>query len=165
MAETELRQNNLPITLHRHAVILIAQLLLLNGVGLRLVSLFSNLRNLDAPQLNLTWLWITLVPTFMILMLLGSIYLVLWWRSNTYKIYEKKIEHIEGVFWRRQEVVRFPSLDVLRLRIPLFGRIFGYGSILLKSSETEEKIELRLIPNPKKYLEIIRELLPKAEQF
>lgn len=94
-----------------------------------------------------------------------SAYLYFWWLKNRYTIDWNKIIHNFGVFWTRQKVLRFPSLDKMRLKQSFLGKIFNYGTIMFLSSETNEKMTLEKIPNPRYYLNLLRQTMPGPEQF
>lgn len=87
------------------------------------------------------------------------------WRNNRYEIYRNRIVHREGVFWKREHNLRFPSLDQIHVNQPFLGTIFHYGDVFVMSAETEETLTLKDIPRPKYYENIIQFSLPDAERY
>lgn len=156
---------NLPIKVRKHIVILIALLLSANAVSLKLFFLITLVAVEGGILGQLVWVAVLINPLIIIFTLLVNIYLYFWWDKNIYLIDERRIVHDWGVFWRKRHIVRFPTLDVIELKQPFIGKIFGYGQILLCNSQTKEEIKLKSIPNPQKYLKIVRALMPKASTF
>jgi uncharacterized membrane protein YdbT with pleckstrin-like domain len=165
MQKTLAPQLDLPITLHHHVIVLAAKIVLATGVGFRLAFFFINLI-FRAEFVSSEWsIALLLAIIIIVLTVLADIYLYVWWKQNIYRFDDKKVTHTQGVFWRKRRTVRFPTLDVFKMKQSFLGRIFNYGSIVLRSTETEKEITLQHIPDPQKYVEIIRQLMPKAEQF
>lgn len=167
---SESNQNlNLPITLRQSKILLILKLLIWTVVGLFLFSysatnpLFST-GPIDPAVNYRLWqqVWSFLLLTIVII---GDLYQLVWWYNNVYQIASEQLTHFQGFFWQKRRTVRFPSLDLIRLKQSLFGKIFNYGTITLKSSETQEQIQLRGVPSPQHYVELLKQILPGAEQF
>jgi membrane protein YdbS with pleckstrin-like domain len=164
---SRIKGRNLPFKIRQTLVILVLRLLLTLGVGLRLSFFFLQLR-LPVKLLGLSVSPVTrglLVFIFMTLTLLVSIYLLFRWWRNYYLVGEEKVTHREGIFWVRRKAVRFPTLHYLSLQQSLIGRIFNFGTILLRSSETREEIQLKKIPRPQYYLDLFKKLFPEAEMY
>ncbi len=158
-------KKSLPIRVRKHIVILFAFLIAANAVGLVLLFLTSLIivEGTMLAQLILPAAFIT--PLIIISMFFANIYFFFWWWKNIYLIDERRVVHDRGVFWRKRDIVRFPTLDVIEFKQSFLGKIFGFGQILLCNSQTKEEIKLKSIPNPQRYLKIIRALMPKASTF
>ena len=150
---------NLPIKLRQSRILLALKLFVWTGVGLILFS-----HSTASPFNYSLWqrVWSVLL---LALVIIGDLYQLVWWYNNFYKINSKELAHFQGFFWQKRRIVRFPTLDLISLRQSFLGKIFNYGSITLRSSETEEQITLKGIPRPQHYVKIFEKILPGAEQF
>lgn len=112
------------------------------------------------PAWDIGWTVLLLLFTLLI-----NLYLILRWYKKIYYLFQDKVTLEQGVLFTRVRTVRFPSLDVLKLKQSIIGKIFNIGTITITSSETGETFQLTSIPRPQYYLEIIRQHFPVAERY
>lgn len=158
---------DLPLKIRQTFYLFLGQALVVGGISLRLIVFIFQLE----PGSLFAGFSVSLGFKFgasvliLIFAILTAVYLYFWWKNNYYLVDQERVTHQSGVFWIRRNTLRFPSLDELRLTQSLLGKIFNFGTILLHSSETEEKIKLNKIPQPHHYLKRFKQILPGAEVF
>lgn len=162
-------ENLIPVTIRQFILPLIFRLLLLN-LGLIALFLllvvsplfaFVGLDNLISFTL---WsvIWTILILGFGVLI---NLYLLLAWYNHLYIIGVDEITETEGVLWRRDLTLEFPSLDILNVRQGILGRIFNFGDVEVVSTETNERVHLKQIPRPQWHANLIELTFPTAERF
>jgi hypothetical protein len=93
-----------------------------------------------------------------------TIYIVLLWINEYYEIYPNQFIHVGGLFFKKQEKHQFSQMRSVKIEQGFFGKIFGFGTIMLYNWYLKTNTSLYLIHNPEKYFRIIESLIPKSEK-
>lgn len=167
--EDNKKQGQLPMTLRSTMIIPIVQVSIITLALIRvwLFLIFSDraVNRLFVLDVNYQ-LWIVIwtliiIPAVMIFGVVRMWY----WNNNKYVIEDGEVEHHRGVFWKKRVILKFPSVDKISIRQGFWAKIFGYGSIDLLSSETQEKITIKNINRPRVIARIIKEEFPGPERM
>lgn len=113
---------------------------------------------------NIMYIGMPLFITLVFVKMIITIYVVLQWVNEYYKITPNEVIHKRGFFMKREEANKFEHLSSLRLEQGFLGRIFNYGTIRLTNFVTEKNVYLYLIHNPTKYKEVLDELMPALDE-
>lgn len=107
------------------------------------------------------------IPIFLLLVLLKiglTVFIVLQWIDEYYKISTEEIIHKRGLIFKQEETNKLIHLTSLEVEQGLWGRIFNYGTIKMYNWSTEKTILLYLIHNPKRYAGILRKRIPNVDE-
>ena len=95
------------------------------------------------------------VALFFTIELLAMGYIFLRWFLSDYVVYPNMVVKESGVILRRRRSIPLgPRFSVSYHAGPL-GKIFKYGTIVLRGEEGKKPILLAYVPNPKSYLKLI----------
>lgn len=96
-----------------------------------------------------------------------TIFASLQWINDYYELTPTCIIHKKGVIFRKIEKYSLENLMYLNVEQSTLGTLLNYGTLTFLSQRREKLLELYLIHNPNKYLEVIENLKPnfgKVEQ-
>lgn len=92
------------------------------------------------------------------------IFVTVQWIEEYYEITPKEIIHKTGFLFKKEERYSIEHLGTLDYDQGTLGRIFNFGTVKFLNWATEKEVSLYLIHNPRKYLKILKTLLPNADQ-
>lgn len=107
------------------------------------------------------------IPIFVLLVIAKSsllIFVIAQWLNEYYEITTKEIIYRRGIIVRREDRHKLDHIGSVELEQGLLGRIFNYGTLKLFVWTTEKEALMYLIHNPRKYQNILEDLLPEAEK-
>ena len=111
-----------------------------------------------------------LAIAFLIIFLLNIIFqvytillVVLQWANNVYYITDNELVERQGTLSIREKVYKFETVRSMSVERPFFGKIFGYGNIVLSvtGKDGEKELEISGIGDPYKYEKMLRECCKK----
>ncbi len=91
------------------------------------------------------------------------IFVTVQWIEEYYEITPKEIIHKNGFLFKKEERYSIEHLGTLDYDQGTLGRIFNFGTVKFFNWATEKEVSLYLIHNPRKYLKILKSLLPNAD--
>lgn len=161
-------KEKIPLEIRTTIVIPLVQIAILLGVLIR-IWIFVISPGIISQRVGNILTSIPLWSTFWsLLIVFFGIFFVLYriwfWRNNTYIIGKDQIIHQWGVFWRKRLILRFPTLDKIVVKKGFWGKLLGFGTLIIFSTETNENIELKNIPNPRKKSKLIQDTFPGPER-
>lgn len=131
------------------------------------VFYFSSVSSKYVPEIFNNAIISYSLPFFLILVIVKiflSIYVVLKWTYEYYEIWPTAVFHKSGFFFKKEEKHPFSQMRSVKIEQGFFGKIFGFGTIILYNWYLKTHTSLYLIHNPIKYYRIIEGLLPKSEK-
>jgi len=90
------------------------------------------------------------------------IWIIVGWYNHTYVIRNNDIAIKSGVFNIEEKLLQYDNVEKMSVHQNLLGRILGFGSIDIFNPLLRENLYLNNIPEPKKYAQIIQDIVPKA---
>jgi membrane protein YdbS with pleckstrin-like domain len=114
-----------------------------------------------------TQLWPIYFGIFGVLLIFKIILMVfaaLQWVTSNYEIRKNEIRYKYGVFSHNEKIFMCTHTQEVRYTQNLLGRIFNFGSIEIYSPVIKERVYLASIPNPKRYVEVIKANIPDSNQ-
>ncbi|MBD3250072.1 MAG: PH domain-containing protein [Candidatus Pacebacteria bacterium] len=155
-------KERLPLTIRTSRAVMVFRLIGWIGAGLALWFLLLNPPWAGTLLNNWSLVWSVVVLG---LIVLGVIYQILRHSNNYYLLAEDRVVHYQGVLYQWRRNLRYPTLDQLSLQQSFLGKLFGYGTLNLESTETNKEMKLYAIDNPQYYLEVAKQHMPEAERF
>lgn len=148
-----------PLILRQTFLLPLFKIVVIDAAFLRLLFfLVSPDLNRQIPSWNSSWILIIIL-----LVIAVTIFLYLSWFNHRYLIGDDQVIKERGVFWRKRLTLRFPSLDKITVKQGFWGKMLGFGTLTILSSETNEKIKLKNINNPLYYSRHIQSSFPGPE--
>lgn len=92
------------------------------------------------------------------------IYMILQWLTEYHEITHDMIIHRRGIIFIKQIKFPFEYVREVDYEQSYLGKILNYGSINLFNWQTKQFHTMYMIHNPKRYLAIIKKLIPKTEE-
>lgn len=117
---------------------------------------FLLMRNLMVEDLFLYRLFSQFI--FFLAFLVLSLIILLKWRHEYYEILKKAIIHHKGFLFKHKNVFTCSNIELIQFKQGIFGKIFNFGTIEMHDSFLNKTIYLMNIPNPNKYLELLRKM-------
>jgi len=105
----------------------------------------------------------TIFLALVILKTATTIYILADWVDEYYEITPKQVRHIRGIIIKREESNTLEHMANVRIDQGVMGRIFNYGTLTLYNWASEQQFTLYLIHNPRKYMNILKEILPDVD--
>ena len=104
-------------------------------------------------------MWVNLSPTIII----GFVALVIFldWLTIKYTLTNKRVELTRGILGTFSQSIAVDRIHSVFLQRSLLGRIFNYGTIVIKSAATDFKIGFANISSPAERQEQIEEQIGK----
>lgn len=93
-----------------------------------------------------------------------TIFVILRWLNDHYEITPEFIVHKRGILWRKIERFKLVHVKSFGLEQGVFGKVFDYGTLRFYDWFLRKDYSVYLIHNPKKYLGILEDLLPYADE-
>lgn len=93
-----------------------------------------------------------------------NIYVILLWLNDYYELTTEVVNHRHGIFWQKEDSFKVTHIKSFGIRQGVFGKLFNYGSLHCYDWFLKEEYTMYLIHNPKKYLRILEDLLPFADE-
>lgn len=112
------------------------------------------IQNLISP-----W-YIMLFLMFNILKLLFMLFAAISWVVTRYELREGEIRFRYGILFTEEKIYIIKYAQEVVCDQSLFGRIFNYGTIQIYNPVLKETVYLDSVPDPHKYVEIIKEDMP-----
>lgn len=91
-------------------------------------------------------------------------YVILLWLNDYYQLTTEIVTHRYGIFWQKEESFKVTHIKNFGIRQGVFGKIFNYGSLHFYDWFLKQEYSMYLIHNPRKYLKILEDLLPFADE-
>lgn len=89
-----------------------------------------------------------------------TIYATLYWINDYYELTSDTLIHKKGLINRKIERYPLDNLTYLNVEQGFLGSLLNYGTLTFLSPRREKLLELYLIHNPNKYLEVLESLKP-----
>lgn len=86
------------------------------------------------------------------------VYIALSWTNNMYFLTEKHIIQRKGILHVEEDIFHFNNIRSISINQSIFGKIFRYGDIMLKTSASggyQGDVSMTGIANPEKYEKMI----------
>lgn len=116
------------------------------------------IQNLIAPLYVILFIAINILKViFMIVTAFG-------WIATRYELREGEIRFKYGLIFINEKIYLSTYTQEVTCEQSFFGRLFNYGTIQIFNPVIKEAIYLDSIPNPHKYVEIIKGTLPKLPE-
>lgn len=106
-----------------------------------------------------TIIWIFLIITKIVF----TVIIVYQWLNKRYEIRPGRLVYKKGILTRKDEGFNLTDIDKITYTQSLLGKIFNYGTINLYSSSIDDWFYLNSIPNPERYLELLKKTLIKKQ--
>lgn len=94
-----------------------------------------------------------------------TIYAALKWINEYYELTPKLLIHKKGIFFRKIEKYAMEHIRFAIINQGILGQLFNYGTITLLDARKEKFLDLYLIHNPTKYLEVFEKLNPEMDEI
>jgi len=169
LREIALGHIDLPyVTVRQSIALLLLRLIVIEILASFFVVIFngflvSSVTN-DAIQPLLVRFNVPIYIFLVILKILLVIYVVLQWVNEYYRITPKEIIHKKGFIFKKEEKYKIYHVAEISLEQGFFGRIFNCGTIKLFDWATDKTVYLYLIHNPIRYKNVLRRLIPEADE-
>ena len=92
------------------------------------------------------------------------VYGVLQWLNEYYEINPQCVIHRKGLIFKKEEKCALENIVYISLKQDMLGRLLNYGTITLYDFQRTPNMDLYLIHNPLKHLDVLEKLIPKADQ-
>lgn len=102
--------------------------------------------------------WINLAPTIVIGLV--GIIIFLDWFTTQYMLTNRRVEAVRGIFGTTSQSMAVEKINSVYEQESLFGRIFNYGTLVVKSASLGFQINLSDIPSPDNRKVQIEEQIP-----
>lgn len=106
--------------------------------------------------------------SILILLFLGkitfTIYIVLQWLNEYYEIWPNYFLHRQGIIWRKEEKFPYHQIRSIHLQQGIFGRLLNYGTLYFHDWYLDKDFMWYLVHNPRRYMRIIEQRLPKEAE-
>lgn len=122
--------------------------------GLKVLPMYFSV-NLDFQQLTAP-LYFSVFILFTCLKFVLFIIVACKWVTNSYVITKEEIRYKSGVFTHNEKIFMCSYTQEVTCSQGLIGRLCNFGSVEITNPAIKEKIYLDSIPNPKKYVKIIK---------
>ena len=86
------------------------------------------------------------------------------WMNDFYEIKSGEVMRKTGIFRRREQTFSLKNIEVIDLYQGFLGKMLEYGTIRLFSPFANTEFYFYHIPDPKKYIEVLREMMPKPQE-
>ncbi len=93
-----------------------------------------------------------------------TVYVILLWLNDYYELTTELVVHRHGIFWQKEDSFKVTHIKNFGIRQGIFGKLFNYGTLHFYDWFLKQEYTLYLIHNPRKYLKILEELLPFADE-
>ncbi|MDO8269157.1 MAG: PH domain-containing protein [Candidatus Levybacteria bacterium] len=156
------------ITIRQSIFFLVLRLLTIEAIATTAVIVFHTL--LFTPQISDrigSNIALFNIPVFILLVLIKTsfvIFVIAQWLNEYYEITAKEVIYRRGLILRREEQHKLAHIGSVRLEQGFLGRIFNYGTLKLFNWTIERDVVMYLIHNPRKYQNILDELIPEADK-
>lgn len=98
------------------------------------------------------------------LKILITIFVVLQWLNDYYEITPEVVTHKWGIIWQKNDSFKITHIKNFGVRQGIFGRAFNYGTLHFYDWFMKREYLIYQIHNPHKYLRILEDLLPFADE-
>lgn len=156
------------VTIRQSIFFLVLRMLTIEAIATTLVVLFHTV--LFSPQVSErigTTAQLFNIPVFILLVMAKTgflIFVIGQWLNEYYEITTSEIIYRRGLIFKREDKHKLDHIGSVELQQGFLGRIFNYGTLKLFVWTTEKEVLMYLIHNPRKYQNILEELLPEAEK-
>ena len=86
------------------------------------------------------------------------------WLNDYYEITPEIVTHRWGIIWRKEDSFKVTHIKNFGFSQGIFGKLFSYGSLHFYDWFMKREYNIYLIHNPRKYLRILEDLLPFADE-
>lgn len=93
-----------------------------------------------------------------------TIYVVLLWLNEYYEITPEEIIHKKGIIQRKSEAYSLDKVRSIDVQDSFFGEMFNFATVTLYDIRLRKYIDLYQIHNPKRYVNILKNLRPGLER-
>jgi len=93
-----------------------------------------------------------------------TIFVVLLWLNDYYEITPITVTHHFGIFWQKEDSFKITHIKNFGVRQGIFGKLFNYGTLHFYDWFMKREYHVYQIHNPRKYLRILEDLLPFADE-
>ena len=107
------------------------------------------------------FIYFILLATFKIIL---TIFIVLQWLNDYYEITPEVVTHRWGIIWQKDDSFKITHIKNFGVRQGIWGKMFNYGSLHFYDWFMKREYSIYLIHNPRKYLKILEDLLPFADE-
>lgn len=155
------------INIRQSISILLFKIIMLDFIGAAFTSLYFSLVTFT-PSTSIVSSLISFNVLYFVLLglakLFFTIYIILSWFNEYYEVTPNVVIHKKGFFKRDEEELRLSIVRALKLYQGFGGRIFNFGSIELFDERRNKRMELYLIHNPHRYINIIEKLIKEPNE-
>lgn len=153
------------VTIKRSISILLTQLLFLNFLAaILIIGVFIGVNRPDAGFLQNRAIDTGIFLFIFIFQIFLTVYAALQWVNEYYEVNPKMVLHKKGLFFRKEEKCMLENIAHVHLQQDFLGKILNYGTISLYDFRRVPYIDLYLIHNPLKYMNLFERIMPKADQ-
>lgn len=85
------------------------------------------------------------------------------WLDEYYEIWPDKLSYRRGVFFKKEEEYIYSHIMSVDMYQGFFGEIMNYGTIHMYDRYINKDVYLYLVHNPKRYFNILKDLIPIAD--
>ena len=107
------------------------------------------------------FIYFVLLAMFKIIM---TILITLQWLNDYYEITPEVVTHRWGIIWQKDDSFKITHIKNFGVRQGIWGKMFNYGSLHFYDWFMKREYSIYLIHNPRKYLKILEDLLPFADE-
>lgn len=94
--------------------------------------------------------------------ILLTTYVVLAWLNEYYEITPKEVTHKRGIIWKKVDRYPLKQIRLIKLHQSGLGKLFNFGTIEPFDWDLAKFVSMYLIHNPRKYMEVLESLVPRA---
>lgn len=91
-------------------------------------------------------------------------WIVLEWFTEKYIFTPKQVTLETGILSTHRKVYVFENIEAVKMDRGLLGLIFGFGSLRILAPIIQEKVTIRDIPEPRKYLHLVEQGIEQGEK-
>ncbi len=147
--------------------LLLMQLILLNILALAIIIGLYLATLIYSPAMDLFlnyYIGLPILGLIFLFQITLMVYGVLQWLNEYYEITTKMVYHKKGLVFRSIQKYPLEAVKYISLDQDFLGKIFNYGTIMLYDQRREKRLDLYLIHNPIRYMEVFEKIAPALAQ-
>ena len=146
------------IVFRKHLAVLIVPIFIILGAVAVASTPVNVIRLQSRNGLEITWILLALFLTW-------ALWRIIAWIRNYFIITSRRMLLVSGILRLRAETISFAKVTDISYRIPMLGRIFGYGEIIFERAGTSADLQtVYQVPYPEQiFLELAGLIFPNID--
>lgn len=98
-----------------------------------------------------------LIPKIILIVvgILLEVIFFLGWLNTIYLLTNKRVQRQSGIIGKKSSAIALSDVQATRVELGIFGRIFGFGDVLVESAAFRIALTFKAISNPRQKKELI----------